>query len=98
MSKSTSQQGLEKLANDYLSRMDQSQKLREIANKKNYKSKLTALQTKISGELEFWNKKQYQSVERVVDLKKDLTFVESQLTSSDITKDRVDVLIAKYGL
>lgn len=91
---------LNRAGDKLLSRLDQFSKLREIANKRNYPYKIDQIHKKVSEEYEFWTRKQFTntSVFKLVDLKEDLKFIESQLNGNDINKHRVDILAEKYNI
>jgi hypothetical protein len=95
MKKSIKNLGLSKIANSYVDRMDQMEKLKEIANRKNYPHKVKQLTAKITEEFNFWSKKNHSN--KLEDLKKDLNFIQSQVNETT-DKSRVDLLMDKYGL
>lgn len=97
MTKLLKQLGLSKVANSYVNRLEQAQKLREIANRKNYPHKVKLLYEKISDEYDFWNQKENPSEQKLVDIDRDLTFIESQINVSEFNKERIDLLMSKYG-
>ena len=87
---------LSRIADDLVGRADKFQALRDIANRKNYPHKIKQLHTRISEEFEFWNKKDPSA--KLLDLKKDRIFIESQLTETNLNKVRVDELCVKYNI
>lgn len=89
--------GLTRMANGYVNRLEQAQKLKEIANRKNYPHKVKLLYEKISTEYDFWNQKENSSEQKLDDLNRDLIFIESQINISEFNKDRIDLLMTKYG-
>lgn len=89
--------GLSRIADSYVTRLEQSDKLKKIANRNNYPYKVKLLHEKISQELDFWNQKKISSEKKLVDLDKDLIFIESQINVSDFNKERIDLLMSKYG-
>lgn len=97
MSKSIKHLGLTRIANGYVARLEQSQKLKEIANRNNYPHKVKLLREKITQEYNFWSQKKNSSEKKLVDLKKDLIFIDSQTSMSDYNKERIDLLMSKYG-
>lgn len=97
MSKSIKHLGLTRIANSYVARLEQSQKLKEIANRNNYPHKVKLLREKITQEYDFWSQKKNSSEKKLVDLKKDLIFIDSQTNTSDYNKERIDLLMSKYG-
>jgi len=97
MNKLIKRLGLTRIADSYVTRLEQSDKLKKIANKNNYPYKVKLLHEKISQELDFWNQKKISSEKKLVDLDKDLIFIESQINISDFNKERIDLLMIKYG-
>ena len=95
MAKSIKGLGLSKIANSYVNRMDQFEKLKEIANQKNYPYKLKQLRSKIQEEYNFWTLK--EPSRKLEDLTKDLIFIQSQV-ESNLNRERIDVLTEKYGV
>lgn len=91
---------LNRAGDKLFSRLDQFSKLREIANKRNYPYKVNQVHKKVLEEYKFWTRKESTStsVFKLVDLKKDLTFIESQLNTASIDKQRVDILAEKYNI
>ena len=95
MAKSIKQLGLSKTANSYVNRLDQFEKLKEIANRKNYPHKIKQLRSKIQEEYNFWTLK--EPSRKLDDLTKDLIFIQSQI-ESNLNRERIDVLTEKYGV
>jgi len=93
--KSIKNLGLSKIANSYVDRMDQMEKLKQIATRHDYPSKVKKLTAKIQEEYNFWNLK--NPSQKLEDITKDLIFIKSQVRD-DLNKERIDVLIEKYGL
>lgn len=91
---------LDQATGKLLSRLDQFNKLREIANKKNYPYKINQIHAKVLEEYKFWTRKESvnTSMVKLADLKKDLMFIESQLTASELDKKRIDILAEKYNI
>ena len=87
--------GLSKVANSFTNKLDQMEKLKEIANRNNYPYKIKQLSAKIQEEYNFWNLK--NPSRKLEDITKDLIFIKSQ-TKDSFDKERIDVLIEKYGL
>lgn len=83
-----------------LSRLDQFNKLREVANKKSYPYKVDQIYAKVLEEHKFWTQKQSinPSALKLADLQKDLIFIESQLNNSNPNKERIDILAEKYSI
>ena len=95
MKKSISQLGFSRIANKQVNRLEQFDKLKEIANRNNYPHKIKQLTAKIQEEYDFWNLK--DSSRKLEDITKDLIFIKS-IKEPDLSKERVDILIEKYGL
>jgi len=95
MKKSISQLGFSKIANTQVNRLEQFDKLKEIANRNNYPHKVKQLTIRITEEFNFWSKKNHSN--KLEDLKKDLNFIQSQVNETT-NKSRVDLLMEKYGL
>jgi len=95
MKKSFKQLGLSKTADSYVDRLDQMEKLKELANRKNYPYKVKQLAAKIQEEYNFWNLK--NPSRKLEDLTRDLIFIKS-IKEPDLNKERIDILIEKYGL
>ena len=95
MKGSISQLGFSKIANTQVNRLEQFDKLKEIANRNNYSYKVKLLTEKIQNEFNFWVKKNHSN--RLADLEKDLIFIKS-ITEPALSKDRINVLMEKYGL
>jgi hypothetical protein len=95
MKKSISQSGFSKIANTQVNRLEQFDKLKEIANRNNYPYKVKLLTEKIQNEFNFWVKKNHSN--RLADLEKDLIFIKS-IIEPTLSKDRINVLMEKYGL
>jgi hypothetical protein len=93
MKKSISQLGFSKIANTQVNRLEQFDKLKEIANRNNYPYKVTELKKKIQEQYDFWNLK--SPSQRLDDLNRDLIFIKSQ-TDSNLDKERIDELMKKY--
>lgn len=97
MSKSIKHLGLTRLANSYVNSLDKFQKLKEVANRNNYPYKVKLLHERINKEFNFWDQKENSSEKKLEDIKKDLIFIESQINMSDFNKERIDLLMSKYG-
>jgi hypothetical protein len=95
MKKSISQLGFSKIANTQINRLEQFDKLKEIANRNNYPHKLKQLTARIIEEFNFWSKKNNSN--KLEDLKKDLNFIQS-IREPILGKERISELIDKYGL
>ncbi len=89
--------GLTRLANSYVNSLDKFQKLKEVANRNNYPYKVKLLHERINKEFNFWDQKENSSEKKLEDIKKDLIFIESQINMSDFNKERIDLLMSKYG-
>jgi hypothetical protein len=95
MRNSFKQLGLSKIANTQVNRLEQFDKLKEIANRNNYPYKIKQLTAKIQEEYDFWNLK--NPSRKLEDITKDLIFIKS-IKESTLSKVRIDELIEKYGL
>jgi hypothetical protein len=95
MRNSFKQLGLSKIANTQVNRLEQFDKLKEIANRNNYPYKVKQLTAKIQEEYDFWNLK--NPSRKLEDITKDLTFIKS-IKEPTLSKVRIDELIEKYGL
>jgi len=95
MRSSFKQLGLSKIANTQVNRLEQFDKLKEIANRNNYPYKVKQLTAKIQEEYNFWNLK--NPSRKLEDIKKDLIFIKS-IKELTLSKVRIDELIEKYGL
>jgi len=95
MRNSFKQLGLSKIANTQVSRLEQFDKLKEIANRNNYPYKIKQLTAKIQEEYDFWNLK--SPSRKLEDITKDLIFIKS-IKEPTLSKVRIDELIEKYGL
>ena len=95
MRKSISQLGFSRIANTQVNRLEQFDKLKEIANRSNYPHKIKQLTAKIQEEYDFWNLK--NPSRKLEDITKDLIFIKS-IREPIPSKERIDILIEKYGL
>ena len=95
MKKSISQLGFFKIANAQVNRLEQFDKLKEIANRKNYPHKVKQLTAKIQQEYDFWNLK--NPSRKLEDITRDLIFITS-VKEPNSHVERIDELIEKYGL
>jgi hypothetical protein len=95
MTKSIKSLGISKIANGYVNRLDQMEKLKEIANRQNYPHKIKQLSAKIQEEYNFWSLK--NPSQKLEDITKDVIFIKSQ-RESDLNRQRIDELMDKYGL
>jgi hypothetical protein len=89
--------GLTRIANSYINHLNQAQKLKEIANRNNYPCKVKLLHEKVSKEYDFWNQKQNPDKQKLADLEKDAIFIESQINISEFNREKIDLLMSKYG-
>lgn len=89
--------GLTRAANSYVNRLEQAQKLKEIANRNNYPYKVKLLHEKISQQYDFFSQKENLLENKLKDLDKDLIFIESQINVTDFNRERIDQLMSKYG-
>lgn len=95
MRNSFKQLGLSKIANTQVNRLEQFDKLKEIANRNNYPYKIKQLTAKIQEEYDFWNLK--NPSRKLEDITRDLIFIKS-IKEPTLSKVRIDELIDKYGL
>jgi len=95
MRNSFKQLGLSKIANTQVNRLEQFDKLKEIANRNNYPYKIKQLTAKIQEEYDFWNLK--SPSQKLEDITKDLIFIKS-IKEPTLSKVRIDELTEKYGL
>ena len=95
MIKSIRSLGFSKVANGYVDRLDQMEKLKEIANQSNYSYKVKQLTAKIQEEYDFWTLK--NPSRKLEDITKDLIFIKS-IREPILDKERINELIEKYGL
>jgi hypothetical protein len=95
MKSSISKLGISKIANAQVSRLEQFDKLKEIANRNNYPHKVKLLTEKIQNEFHFWVKKNH--LNKLEDLERDLSFIQTQANETT-DKSRIDLLMEKYGL
>ena len=89
-------QSLDRLANKMLNQTNLMHKLADLAGRKNYPGKLKRLEKKVQEELELWERK--ESSPKLLDLKKDLNFIQSQMDQTDYNKERIDLLTTKYSI
>jgi hypothetical protein len=95
MRKSISQLGFSKIANTQVNRLEQFDKLKEIANRNNYPHKIKQLTAKVQEEYNFWNVK--NPSRKLEDITRDLIFIKS-IRGPILDKERINELIEKYGL
>jgi hypothetical protein len=95
MRNSFKQLGLSKIANTQVNRLEQFDKLKEIANRNNYPYKIKQLTAKIQEEYDFWNLK--SPSRKLEDITRDLIFIKS-IKEPTLSKGRIDELVEKYGL
>ena len=95
MRNSFKQLGLSKIANTQVNRLEQFDKLKEIANRNNYPYKIKQLTAKIQEEYDFWNLK--NPSQKLEDITKDLIFIKS-IREPILDKERIKELTEKYGL
>lgn len=93
MAKSFKQLGLSKVTNSLTGKLDQMEKLKEIANRNNYPYKIEQLKKKIEEQYTFWSLK--SPSQRLDDLTRDLIFIKSQVRDN-YNKERIDELMSKY--
>jgi hypothetical protein len=93
MRNSFKQLGLSKIANTQVNRLEQFDKLKEIANRNNYPYKVEQLRKKIEEQYNSWSLK--NPSQRLDDLTRDLIFIKSQVRDN-LNKERIDELMSKY--
>ena len=87
--------GFLKTANTQVNRLEQFDKLKEIANRNNYSHKIKQLTAKVQEEYNFWNIK--NPSRKLEDITRDLIFIKS-IREPILDKERINELIEKYGL
>ena len=95
MRKSISQLGFSRIANTQVNRLEQFDKLKEIANRNNYPHKIKQLTAKVQEEYVFWNLK--NPSRKLEDITRELIFIKS-IREPILDKERINELIEKYGL
>jgi hypothetical protein len=90
------QYGLNKVANKMVRQLDKFEQLKELANRSNYPHKLKKLHERLLEEVDLWERKDLSN--KLLDLKKDLNFVESQLNEKDLSRGKIDLLAEKYSI
>jgi hypothetical protein len=93
--KSIKNLGFFKIANTQVNRLEQFDKLKEIANRNNYPHKIKQLTAKVQEEYNFWNVK--NPSRKLEDITRDLIFIKS-IREPILDKERINELIEKYGL
>lgn len=87
---------LDRVADKMLNQSNLMYKLADLANRKNYPGKLKKLEEKVQEELKLWERK--EPTAKLLDLKKDMNFIQSQRNETNPDKERVDLLITKYSI
>ncbi len=87
---------LDKTTNKLLRDLELMQKLSSMAGRKDYLGKIRRIREKIVEEINLFEKKNHP--QRLQDLKKDLTFIDSQRDADEYDKKRIDELITKYNI
>lgn len=88
--------GLDKWTNSFLKKDDYNKKLADIGNRKNYKHKANKLRDRVLDEIALWERKGESA--KLADLKKDLLFLDDQISVGIFSKERLDTLATKYPI
>ena len=88
--------GLGKAANKMVEHLDSFEKLKVVANKKNYPHKIKKLFTRLTEEQDFWSRKGESP--KLQDNEKDLNFITSQIAEERVDAVRIDLLVQKYPI
>ncbi len=87
---------LESLSNKLLEKDSYFQKLKNLSASKNYPYKLKKIREKLLEELQLWERKNPSA--KLLDLKKDLNFLDTQTDEKNLDKYRIDILSQKYSI
>lgn len=87
---------LEGLSDKILERDSYFQKLKDLTLSKNYPAKLKKIRAKLEEELNLFRRKEASA--KLLDLEKDLNFLDSQTDESNLDKYRIDILSQKYSI
>lgn len=87
---------LGRVADRLVSDVERLNQLKAIANKKNYPLKIKQLNERIADEHDLWSRK--NPTQKLLDLQKDLTFIQSQVDMDNLNKTRIDQLCEKYNI
>lgn len=87
---------LGRVADRLVSDVERLSQLKAIANKKNYPLKIKQLNERIADEHDLWSRK--NPTQKLLDLQKDLTFIQSQVDMDNLNKTRIDQLCEKYNI
>lgn len=87
---------LEELSDKLLERDNYFRKLKSISLKGNYTKRILLLKERINQELDLWRRKNPSA--KLLDLEKDLNFLESQKDDKNLDKFRIDILSEKYSI
>jgi len=88
--------GLGKAANKVVERLDSFEKLKVVANKKNYPHKLKKLFDRLTEEQSFWSRKGESP--KLADIQRDLNFITSQIGEERVDAVKIDLLVQKYPI
>jgi hypothetical protein len=87
---------LESLSDKLLERDSYFQKLKNLSTSKNYTYKLTKIRERLLEELQLWERKNPSA--KLLDLQKDLNFLNTQTDEKNLDKYRIDILSQKYSI
>jgi hypothetical protein len=87
---------LESLSDKLLERDSYFQKLKNLSTQKNYTYKLTKIKERLLEELQLWERKNPSA--KLLDLQKDLNFLNTQTDEKNLDKYRIDILSQKYSI
>ncbi len=90
------QDNLEKAATKLLNSRRMFDQLKELGNRNNYPAKVKKLEERIKSEIELWERKGPSA--RLVDLQKDMSFIEKQKGDPFFDKEKIDQLTNKYSI
>jgi len=88
--------GLGKAANKIVEHLDSFEKLKVVANKKNYPHKIKKLFARLTEEQDFWSRKGESP--KLADIQKDLNFITSQIAEERVDAVKIDLLVQKYPI
>ena len=87
---------LESLSDKILERDTYFQRLKDLSLSKNYPAKVKKIKEKLQEELDLFKRKGHST--KLVDLEKDLNFLNTQIDESNLDKFRIDTLSQKYSI
>ena len=89
MRKSISQLGFSRIANTQVNRLEQFDKLKEIANRNNYPHKIKQLTAKVQEEYVFWNLK--NPSRKLEDITRDLIYDLNKFRNGPIMTENLEL-------